>query len=252
MSNPDEISAAGVDARQSPFYEWLDNATIRDLLHRGLELPPGELLVLIKGLVPGLVDAIGLAEFDAFLAEIAIKARRFQEAVDHPGEGRACRVTPGEELGGPTPAGHEHIAMARDPDQRGAREAERDVEGGLWACTEYMSRSGEDPAHGAPAGGTPAGGTSVDETPTGMGSESAEGINDVGTRPEGERSGLDDRAAGRSFRAGAERSGSEPLIDREWVHESGYGGKGGKPRASSDERESSEREDFEQDSEATK
>ncbi|MGI9090487.1 MAG: hypothetical protein ACR2GG_05200 [Gemmatimonadaceae bacterium] len=136
-------SNAGVDARQSPFYEWLDNATIRDLVLRSHKLSPGELLVLIKGLVPGLVAAVGPAEFDAFLAEIAIKAHRFQEAVDHPGEGRASRVTPGEELGGPTPAGHEHLAVARDPDHRGSREAERAVERELWARREHVSRPRE-------------------------------------------------------------------------------------------------------------
>ncbi len=88
--NPGVIAGAHVDARQSPFYEWLDNATIRDLVLRSPELPPGELLVFIKGLVRGLVAASGIVEFDAFLEEIAIKARRFQEAVDHPSEGQAC------------------------------------------------------------------------------------------------------------------------------------------------------------------
>jgi hypothetical protein len=117
----------------------MDNETIRDLVHRIVELSVGERLVLIKGLVPGVVGAMGLAEFDAFLAEIAVKARRFQEAVDHPGEGRKLRSTPGEELGGPTPAGHEHVATARDPDQRGAREAERATEGELWARTQQAS-----------------------------------------------------------------------------------------------------------------
>ncbi|MGI8508299.1 MAG: hypothetical protein ACR2MQ_03145 [Gemmatimonadaceae bacterium] len=141
MDRPEVRSDAGVDARQSPFYEWLDNAAIRDLVLRSLGFAPGELLVLIKGLVPGLVAAVGLAEVDAFLAEIAIKAHRFQEAVDHPGEGRAFRVTPGEELGGPTPAGHEHLAVARDPDRRGAREAERAVEGELWVRTEHTPGS---------------------------------------------------------------------------------------------------------------
>lgn len=125
-----------VDAHQSPFYEWLDNGAIRDLVHRSRELSAGERLVLIKGLVPGLVEAIGIVEFEDFLAEVAIKAHRFEEAVEHPGEGRAFRMTPGEELGGPTPAGHDHIAVARDPDQRGAREAERDVETELWTDTE--------------------------------------------------------------------------------------------------------------------
>ncbi len=135
---------AGVDAQQSPFYEWLHNATIRDLVNRSLELPPGESLVLVKGLVPGLVAALGITEFDAFLEEIAIKAHRFQEAVDHPGEGRACRATPGEELGGPTPAGHEHLTIARDPNHRGAREAERAIEGKLWDRTERVSRPDTD------------------------------------------------------------------------------------------------------------
>lgn len=133
----------GVDARQSPFYEWLDNATIRELVHRSLELSAGERLVLIKGLVPGLVEAMGVAGFDAFLTEVALKAHRFQEAVDHPGEGRALRVTPGEEVGGPTPEGHDHLAVARDPDHRGAREAERAVEDELWERTKQLPRPGK-------------------------------------------------------------------------------------------------------------
>ncbi|CAN5302437.1 hypothetical protein BH09GEM1_BH09GEM1_42000 [soil metagenome] len=76
---------------------------------------------------------MGSVEFDAFLAEVAIKAYRFQEAIDHPGEGRALRTTPGEQLGGPTPAGHEHLAITRDPDRSGGREAERAIECELWA-----------------------------------------------------------------------------------------------------------------------
>ncbi len=81
-----------VGAHQSPFYEWLDNGAIRDLVHRSLELSAGERLVLIQGLVPGLVEAMGIVEFEDFLAEVAIKARRFEEAVEHPGEGRTFRV----------------------------------------------------------------------------------------------------------------------------------------------------------------
>ena len=141
--NSDPAADAHVDARQSPFYEWLDNATIRDLVLSSLVLSPGEMLVLIKGLVPALVAALGIVEFDAFLGEVAVKARRFQEAVDHPGEGRACRMTPGEELGGPTPAGHEHLTMARDPSRRGAREAERVIEGELWARAKHERADSE-------------------------------------------------------------------------------------------------------------
>ncbi len=138
MNNSEAGSERGVDARRSPFYEWLDNATIRELVQRTLELSAGERLVLIKGLVPGLVEAMGVAAFDAFLAEVAQKAHRFQEAVDHPGEGRTLRVTPGEELGGPTPSGHDHLAIARDPDHRGAREGERAIEGELWGNSKHV------------------------------------------------------------------------------------------------------------------
>ncbi|MBA2686277.1 MAG: hypothetical protein H0U66_17470 [Gemmatimonadaceae bacterium] len=128
-----------VDARHSPFYEWLDNATIRQLVHSILELSIGERLVLIKGLVPALVTSMGVAEFDAFLAELQIKGHRFQEAIDHPGEGRALRTTPGEELGGPTPTGHAHLPFARDPDRPGGRAAERAIESELWADDANMS-----------------------------------------------------------------------------------------------------------------
>jgi hypothetical protein len=121
-----------VDARHSPFYEWLDNDAIRKLVHQALKLSPGERLILIKALVPGLVSAVGASEFQVFLSEIAMKARRFQEAVESPGQGRAFRLTRGERLGGPTPTGHDHLAVPRNPDRRGAREAERAIEEELW------------------------------------------------------------------------------------------------------------------------
>lgn len=88
----------------------------------------------------------------------------------------------------------------------------------------------------------------VDEPPTGMGGEAAEGINGMGTHVQGERSSLDDRKTGHSFREGAERAGSEPLGTGGWVHESGYGGRGGEPRTSSEQREESEQEGSEQES----
>ena len=81
----------------------------------------------------------------------------------------------------------------------------------------------------------------ANHTPTGAGSEAAEGIHGTGIRSGDDRSGLDSRDAGRSFREGADRSGSEPLVERDWVHESGYGGKGGASRTSSDQRETAER-----------
>lgn len=97
----DSVWDLGVDAQQSRFYAWLDHASIRALIERRLALSASERLMVIKGLVPELVDAMGLAEFDAFLTDVRVKTHRFQEAVDHPGEGRLSRLTPGERLGEP-------------------------------------------------------------------------------------------------------------------------------------------------------
>jgi len=133
-------SEGPVDARRSPFYDWIDNAAIRDLVHRSHEVSAGERLVLIKGLVPGLVKSMGVVAFDAFLAEVSVKAHRFQEALDHPGDGRVVRATPGEQLGGPTPGGHDHIPVARDPDRAGARAAARAIEAELWSAIPPESR----------------------------------------------------------------------------------------------------------------
>lgn len=64
---------------------------------------------------------------------------------------------------------------------------------------------------------------------TGAGAEAAQGIQsakqDGGTSPEGAK------------QQDASRSGSEPLSDRAAEHEGSYGGKGGAPRTSSDQRE---------------
>jgi hypothetical protein len=121
-----------VEFAKSPFYSWLDHARIRRLVHEVGALPPGGRLVLLKGLVPGLVDTIGLEETEAFLGELATKARRYGEAERHPGEGRFRRETPGEPLGGPTPDGHRHAGESRDPDRPGGRAAERVREAAMW------------------------------------------------------------------------------------------------------------------------
>jgi hypothetical protein len=49
------------------------------------------------------------------------------------------------------------------------------------------------------------------------------------TRSPSQNSGVD--------AADNERRGSEPLTSRQHEHESGYGGRGGQPRSSSDQRE---------------
>lgn len=71
--------------------------------------------------------------------------------------------------------------------------------------------------------------------PTGMGGEAAEGIHDAGAddRSEGDTSGV---AADRGDESNRGRAGSEP-VERTEEHRSGYGGSGGRPVTSSDQRE---------------
>ena len=121
-----------VDARHSPFYAWLDNTAIRDLVCAARALPVGERLVLLKGLIPGLVEDMGETSVESFLDELRTKTRRYAEAVSHPGEGSATRRTPGELLGGPIPKGVAHLAGARDPRRPGGRALEREWEAILW------------------------------------------------------------------------------------------------------------------------
>src|SRR6185312_10399912 len=72
----------------------------------------------------------------------------------------------------------------------------------------------------------------------GVGSEAAEGIHGAGITPQpGADSALEARSTGVSARDGANRAGSEPLRERAVEHRPGYGGEGGAPRTSADERE---------------
>jgi hypothetical protein len=78
----------------------------------------------------------------------------------------------------------------------------------------------------------------------GMGSEAAEGIHGAGNdREPGERTALEGKETGRDKNTDAgdaDRSGSEPL-SRSTEHRSGYGGSGGAPVSSSDQREGTDR-----------
>ena len=79
---------------------------------------------------------------------------------------------------------------------------------------------------------------------TGAGAEAAEGIHAAdGGRDPSENSAVESQPTGRGGGKGGSGddvapSGSEPLVDREHEHRSGYGGAGGKPVKSSDQRES--------------
>jgi len=75
--------------------------------------------------------------------------------------------------------------------------------------------------------------------PTGAGSEASEGIHGANEgRDEGAKTSVPkDQSA-----AGGQKKGSEPLddADRSSEHRSGYGGSGGNPVTSSDQREANE------------
>ncbi len=80
-------------------------------------------------------------------------------------------------------------------------------------------------------------------TPTHAGAEAAEGMKTVS----GQRGGEATRSTKGAVRPPAQPAadkmqhpGSEPLEERTTEHESGYGGKGGEPRVSSDQRESTD------------
>lgn len=118
---------------RDPFCEWLDHEEIRALVHRANDLEAGERLVLLKGLVPELVEALGIAGFDEFLGELRIKVRRYEEARAHPGEGSAKRRTSGEVIGGPTPQGHVHLDDSRNVNHPGGRMAECAREAEVWS-----------------------------------------------------------------------------------------------------------------------
>lgn len=117
----------------SPFYRWLDHERIRTVLAEVLALRAGERLVLLKAIVPSLVESLGADDARLFLSEMSTKVRRYEEARAHPGEGRLCRQTPGELIGGPTPEGHLHTSEARNPDRPGGRTTERAWEASVWA-----------------------------------------------------------------------------------------------------------------------
>jgi hypothetical protein len=74
------------------------------------------------------------------------------------------------------------------------------------------------------------------------GAEASRGIHSAGGPSASDERGADVEGSQESLQGDAtdedvERPGSEPLRHRTYEHESGYGGRGGDPRASTDERE---------------
>lgn len=76
--------------------DWMNHPALRKLVDEALRLTPQERATLVKGLVPGIADALSEEDFEEFAEEIRLKGKRYHEAKSHPGEGRAQRQTPGE------------------------------------------------------------------------------------------------------------------------------------------------------------
>lgn len=82
-------------------------------------------------------------------------------------------------------------------------------------------------------------------TSTGAGAEAAEGLKAVSGERGGEPTRSDKGAVRPPAKPTADKlhhPGSEPLEERAMEHESGYGGKGGEPRVSSDQRETTDKD----------
>ena len=79
--------------------------------------------------------------------------------------------------------------------------------------------------------------TAAGSKSTGAGAEATEGMHAGDGRSQHDKSGITSKATGRAGSGESERTGSEPL-DRTKEHKGSYGGEGGEPRTSSDQRES--------------
>jgi hypothetical protein len=76
--------------------DWMNHPVIRRLIDQAAALTVEERITLVKGLIPGIADALSEEEYEQFVTFIRLKGERFLEAKSHPGEGRAGRQIPGE------------------------------------------------------------------------------------------------------------------------------------------------------------
>lgn len=76
--------------------DWMNHPVIRRLVDQASALALEERITLVKGLIPGIADALSEDEYEQFVTFIRLKGARFLEAKAHPGEGRAGRQIPGD------------------------------------------------------------------------------------------------------------------------------------------------------------
>jgi hypothetical protein len=80
----------------SPETDWMNHPFLRALIDQAATLALEERVTLVKGLIPGIVDALTEEEYEQFVTFIRLKGERYLEAKAHPGEGRAERHIPGD------------------------------------------------------------------------------------------------------------------------------------------------------------
>jgi hypothetical protein len=125
-----------------------------------------------------------------------------------------------------------------DQSGKGGASREEFREGGSTGRTSGpSSNTDERGLEGSILEGDDEGRTSASSKSTGAGAEAAEGMHATEGRSQGDKSGVTNKATGRAGSGETERTGSEPL-DRTKEHKGSYGGEGGTPRTSSDQRES--------------
>ena len=76
--------------------DWMNHPVIRGLVDQAATLTLEERITLVKGLIPGIADALTEEEYEQFVTFIKLKGERFLEAKSHPGVGRSERRIPGE------------------------------------------------------------------------------------------------------------------------------------------------------------
>lgn len=76
--------------------DWMNHPVIRSLVDQANTLALEERITLVKGLIPGIANALSEEEYDQFVTYVRLKGERYLEAKSHPGTGRAERHIPGD------------------------------------------------------------------------------------------------------------------------------------------------------------
>ena len=153
------------------------------------------------------------------------EADRGREGFGDDGGTRVGRPDPAQ---GAAEGGEQHTGPSSQPVKEG-------LEGAIFDDTEDAHGRGHMPKSGSDAASSR---ESQRGSPTGAGAEAAEGThNAMRDRSPADNSGVDAANDQLGTKGDDSRRGSEPLTGRDAEHVSDYGGAGGSPKRSSDQRE---------------